>query len=168
MSIYHEWLDRVNGEVIAEGHIRQMVHAVYPLALGYKPGGYRTALTEEEAASVLSDFAARVRLDGGPQVTEEQCEKGARWLHNGWKRLGLPKRFGTEWPLRFRFPGAECVHVDSYRYSDGLQRALFLPRYVAYYADGTELSYRVGSWQSGAYGRLPVEFSYEIREGVRT
>jgi hypothetical protein len=141
MTLRTTWLERVTGEVIQEGHIRQFRLAVYPLAHGYEPRGAKTNLTVEDAEIIVAAFEARA--DGGPKVTAEQADKGTRWLHTTGKRLGLPERFTTEWPMHYRLTEVECVDVD-----DRWNEAWYMPRYTAFYPDGTTLSYRCYSWMS--------------------
>lgn len=164
MNIYETWLERIQADVIAEGMIRQLRLSIYPLAFDFEPSGAKTNLTEIQAGEIVR--AHHARLDGGPKVTEHQADKGAQWLRNMGKRVGLPERFYTEFPLFFRLPDVELVQVDNWRFNSSRFGATFLPRYTAHYADGTILSYRVGAWQSGAYGRSPVEFHYEIKEAA--
>jgi hypothetical protein len=145
------WLKRVRAARIAEGHIRQLGLAVYPIAHGFNGRGAKTKLTTEDAEIIVTAFEKRVAKDGGPKVTDEQADKGTRWLHETGRRLGLPERFYRETPLFYRLSAIEQVFVDV-RWSE----AHYRPRYTAFYADGTTLNYRAGSWMSG------VDFDYEI------
>lgn len=145
MSYVDEWLRRVTAPTISKGHIQMLYQHVYPMAVLPAPRrghfGRRTSLTQGQCEQIVAALVQRVDQDGGPEVEEAQYNQGANWLHRYGKRLGIPERFWTEWPLRFHFAG--CRHRESGQYG------YFLPLYVAVYADGTQLRYLAQAWQSG-------------------
>ena len=145
MSMKRTWLERVTAPVITEGHIRQFRLAVWPMSFGFLPSGAKTNMTEADALEIVETFTDRVRnVDGGPKVTNEQADKGTRWLHSTGKRYGIPERFQREWPLFYRFEGCHLIWEDH-----SWNHAWYAPIYVAHYADGTTLRYAPGSWMSG-------------------
>jgi hypothetical protein len=159
--MYRPWLERVTGPVMTEGHIRQFRHAIVPLAHDYPAGGQQLTMTYDEASDIVEAFKARVRVDGGPLVTEEQAEKGRRWLTGQQRRLGLPDvDYGNI--DRFRF---EAVHIDwegtNYRMSTA-------PVYRAFWLDGTEFVYWATPWTARAYGNNPdpIQFTLHRNEAA--
>ncbi len=157
MTYFDEWLERVSAPTIRKGHIQMLYQSIYPKAFdGYTwaQRGRKNSLTTEQATDIIDALMVRVAKDDGPLVEPAQYEQGATWLTRYGKRLGLPERFWTERPLRFRFIG--CTWFDSGR--DGF----YLPEYRAEYADGTLLDYHAQAWQSGK------TFEFYITEPART
>lgn len=153
MNIFDEWLQRVSGPEIAKGHIQQLYQRIYPLATGLgHVGGRRTSIDDEQARRIVSMLEGR--SDGGPLVGREQYDQGANWLCRYGKRLGLPESIIDKWPDFFRFPRCEDRQGPIGR---GYNSEFWLPVYVAYYNDGSTLTYSTGSWQSQT---AQIEFTY--------
>lgn len=154
MNIFQEWMDRVSARVIVKGHVQQVYQHIYPKAtdIGWV-GGKRTSLTVTEASCIVG--ALEARLDGGPLVTEAQWRQGADWLVRYGKRLGLPEAIVGKEPAEFRFPRCESRQGPVGR---GYNSEFWLPVYVAYYLDGSTLTYSTGSWQSQT---AAIEFTYK-------
>jgi hypothetical protein len=155
--MYPVWLERVQADVISEGHIRQFRLAVYPRAYGYGTGGHRLTLTTDEASEIVQAFRRRVSDDGGPLVTDEQADKGRRYLARYADRLGLPLDVSYRNIDRFRF---EAVHHD--REGDDRWRMSTAPIYRAFWDDGTQLVYWCTPWTARAYGNNPDVIQFSI------
>ncbi len=151
MKIYDEWIDRVMAPEIRKGHIQQLYQHIYPRAYNCSGHGKRTNLTEADCASIVE--ALEFRTDGGPEVTEAQYIQGSEWLLRYGKRLGLPERIHHIRPTLFRFPCCEMRERPT-----GYGGEFWLPVYVAYYNDGSTLTYSTGSWQSQT---AAFEFTYK-------
>lgn len=160
--MYRPWLERVTAPVMSEGHIRQFRLAIYPRAFGYPAGGHDLTLTDDEVRRIVAAFRERVKDDGGPLVTEQQAEKGRRWLAYDPKRYGLPVDVDYRDITHFRF---EAVHHDVE--GDSHWRMSTAPIYRAFWENGDQLTYWCTPWTARAYGNNPdpIRFSF-IREAA--
>jgi hypothetical protein len=156
------WMERVQGDEIAEAHIAQFKNRIFIQAHnGQSTGGYGMKLTDAEARQIATTFKRRVAVDGGPLVTAEQCEKGRTYLARYAKRLGLRTDVDYTAITHFRFAGVHVVDENQWR-------TITAPVYVAYWDDGLELRYWCGPWTARMSDKTIPGIGFKYRQRSMT
>lgn len=142
-SSFKLWDQRLDGDMLTRGQIRQLCNAVAAGGFGYMIGGHHTNLTHDDARVLMDKFGARCR-EGGYKLERDHEQAGLEWLWSYGRNVGITPTMLEDFDS-FRLVGVVIA-------KDGPVRAHIVPRYRVLFKNGSWVEYSWSPWQDKAYG----------------
>lgn len=136
---FDTWEARLDSGRFTKGQCDAWRNTVCALADGEIGGGHRTNLTIDEAELLVARFTPML-------LTEEHTAQGLAWLEKyGYRELSLPRERIEAGFRHFTLADVHSVYTGQFH-------NVRTPVWGIHLADGSEIRYEWGAWQSAPGG----------------